>query len=433
MESEGQDSPPPVNAPVRESRGSIEDLMLLVRLKVEVLYCPFGAVTMASPGIPTVACIVDLIHLDYPLSLSELEIAYRQTYLRETFEVSDSLNCISRHVVERVQECFPAFGGDVFYTYNAIQDRFAEVPESERELPCENYFLFPSNFWPHKNHEVLLIAYQLYAKRLKDKAWGLILTGQPSDRQSEMKELATAMMISKQVHFPGYVDESFLKKIWRHCSGLVFPSLHEGFGIPLLEAMHFRKPIISSDLGSLLEIGGDAGLYVDPRKPLELAEAMESIHRDESLRERLVRAGEQRLAEFDITREMKKLSDALIEAKPRAQWHKGIYEDGWIGRDALVSLPERPGRWRLVLEISGRNIPTRLSILISGKPFGTHEVPIHGQREIEIWMRDPAGALSLHVEDPSRLSQQDERRLGARILSLTIESESGETINLFRG
>ncbi|MDF1823020.1 MAG: glycosyltransferase family 1 protein [Verrucomicrobiales bacterium] len=430
--SDREELPCPVIAPVRESIGDGEDLMLPIRLGIEVLYCPFGAVTFASPGIPTVACIVDLIHLDYPMSLTGAEIAYREAYLKETMEVSDSLNCISRHVAGRVRESFPDFEGTIFHTYNAIQNRFSHVPESEEELSIENYFFFPANFWPHKNHEVLLIAYQLYSARLEEDAWDLVLTGESGERQTEMQELAAAMMISDRVHFPGFVAESFLKKIWSQCSCLVFPSLHEGFGIPLLEAMHFGKPVISSNSCCLPEVGGDACLYVDPTKPIELAGAMESIHRDMSLRERLVKNGVQRLGEFTISCEIEKLNEALMTAKPRAQWQKGIYGDGWIGEDALLSIPERSGRWRLAINVSGRNIPTFLSVFCSGNSFGTHEIPVWDQREIVIWMRDPAGVLNIHVADPCRLSEKDKRLLGARLLSVTLKSESGETVDLFK-
>lgn len=418
--------------PIRQTCGEQGDLMLLVDHKVDVLYCPFGAVPLATPGIPTIACIVDLIHIDYPGSLSSVEIAYREEYLRETMRVSESLNCISLHVVSRVLECYPEYSGEVFYTYNAVQDRFSNLPESNREIPCEKYFFFPSNFWPHKNHEVLLIAYQNYRRRVGDEPWHLVLTGSEDERTEEIRRYAEMLNITDTVHFLGFVEESFLRKLWEHCSALVFPSLHEGFGIPLLEAMRFRKPILSSNVCCLPEVGGDACLFFDPRKPLKLADNFLRIHSDASLRRELAEKGEKRLAEFDIERELKKLSYAFLTTEATKAWNRGIYDDGWFSAHCLIGVPAVRGRWKLAFSIAGRDRFTKVSVFVSGNPFGSYDIPNHETVGFEFWVRDIAGNIRLSVADPAQLSKEDERPLGARLLSVILESEDGEVIELYK-
>ena len=95
----------------------------------------------------------------------------------------------------------------------------------------------------------------------------------------------------------------------------MYPSLHEGFGIPLVEAMRFRKPIVCSCYASIPEIAGSAALYINAKDPVELASSMKRISEDHELRARLVHSGEHRLREFSISKEVKKLAEILLIAK----------------------------------------------------------------------------------------------------------------------
>ena len=94
---------------------------------------------------------------------------------------------------------------------------------------------------------------------------------------------------------------------------LVFPSLHEGFGIPLLEAMQHDLPVLTGRDGSLPEVGADACLYADVRRPEALAEAMTRLAADAELRAELVAAGRRRRADFSFERESIRLLDAIVE------------------------------------------------------------------------------------------------------------------------
>ena len=95
----------------------------------------------------------------------------------------------------------------------------------------------------------------------------------------------------------------------------MYPSLHEGFGIPLVEAMRFRKPIVCGRCTSIPEIAGSAELYANVKDPVELAASMKMMAEDGELRARLVAAGEGRLQQFSISREVAKLAEMLLIAK----------------------------------------------------------------------------------------------------------------------
>jgi len=117
------------------------------------------------------------------------------------------------------------------------------------------------------------------------------------------------------VHFKGHLNEEEFADLFDRAGALVYPSLHEGFGIPLVEAMRFRKPIICSRYGSIPEIAGSAALYTNAKDPVELASAMKRSSEDHELRAALVDSGEHRLREFSISKEVQKLAEALLVAK----------------------------------------------------------------------------------------------------------------------
>ena len=174
---------------------------------------------------------------------------------------------------------------------------------------------FAANFWIHKNHEILLIAYGLYRDASSENRWDLVLTGHLDKRAEQLKSLANTLGIGRYVHFKGHLNEEEFADLFDRAGALVYPSLHEGFGIPLVEAMRFRKPIICSRCTSIQEIAGSAALYINAKDPVELASSMKRISEDHELRARLVHSGEHRLREFSISKEVQKLAEILLVAK----------------------------------------------------------------------------------------------------------------------
>ena len=134
-------------------------------------------------------------------------------------------------------------------------------------------------------------------------------------RAEQLESLANTLGIGRYVHFKGHLNEEEFAELFDRAGALVYPSLHEGFGIPLVEAMRFRKPIICSRYTSIPEIAGSAALYINAKDPVELAFAMKRISEDRELRARLVHSGEHRLREFSISKEVQKLAEIMLIAK----------------------------------------------------------------------------------------------------------------------
>jgi hypothetical protein len=212
---------------------------------------------------------------------------------------------------------------------------------------------YPANFWPHKNHHMLLTAYGMFLPCNPDKKIDLVFTGALDDLQEELKDAVKRMGLTKRIHFLGFLPQDQLTAVWQGCEFLIFPSLYEGFGIPVLEAMSLGKPTLCSNTTSLPETGGDAALYFDPRKPGDIVQCLEQIVRDSALRKNLVNRGYQRVAGFrteDMTRKYLDIfQSAIKDPVSFANEVTGVYDDGWTGDEIVITYI--PGTMNRILEL----------------------------------------------------------------------------------
>jgi glycosyltransferase involved in cell wall biosynthesis len=289
--------------------------------RIDLLYAPFGMVRFPDCGVPIVAMVVDLLHRDYPFSIPEAERQWREDYFSQTVRRANRFQVISDYTGERLTHHYGVPAGKIFRTYLPIQDRL-KIGEISAQSG-NRFFFYPANFWPHKNHELLLIAFQIYRNQAGTSAWDLVLTGDGDDpRRRSLQELAGALGINDHVFFRGHVPDGELAQLYSSASALVFPSLHEGFGIPPLEAMKLGIPVVVSDAGSLREVVGEAGLLVDPRKPRELANAMGKLASSDELQADLRNRGFRRAKSFSFQTEVALLAEMFVKVKPT--WEKRL-------------------------------------------------------------------------------------------------------------
>src|SRR5215469_6592089 len=286
---------------------------LMCQHRVDVLYHPFGTIFFASDRIPSVAMIVDTLHRDFPHSLPPQTIEWRELQFRKLVDSVDYFQVISQFTAERVKSLYHLPADRIFVTRLPIHGRLTYGSATR-----EPFFFYPANFWVHKNHEVLLVAYQIYlAKSGERTPWKLVLTGHLDERARSLQKTAADLGIAAHVKFSGYVPESELAKLYSTASCLVFPSLHEGFGIPIVEAMSFGLPIICGNDTSIPEIAGDAALYTETRNPTKLADALLAVAGNEALRAKLAALGRQRLKTFDFSIEVRRLANVFAAAAVR--------------------------------------------------------------------------------------------------------------------
>jgi len=362
-------------------------LDLLVQLKADALYAPLGPPQFACPGIPILSKVVDVLHRDFPATLAPEINAQRETIFEYLVRISDRFQCNSQYTAGRLHHHFAVPFERMFCSYIPIHRRFPDGAEEQTPPVSAPYFFYPANSWKHKNHEMLLSAFRHYRDRDADKSWDLVLTGHEDERMRQILTVAKDLGLAQHVHFFGHLPERGFSRVWRHAGALVFPSLHEGFGIPLVEAMHFGIPILSSSAGSLGEVAGNAALFADADDPVAWAAGMSRIARDESLRVELVARGRQRLAQFSLAEEIAEFRDAIwsIAAQgPDRHWQTGLHSNGYLPAQAILCLPRSAGPVRITLRLKPAPTEGRLSVRVGLNLLGDFELPASSSRDIEL-------------------------------------------------
>jgi glycosyltransferase involved in cell wall biosynthesis len=200
--------------------------------------------------------------------------------------LADAIICVSESTRRDLLEFYEVDPRRVHTVHSGI----AALPEPA-PLPGlpSRYILFVSTIEPRKNLGVLLDAFEEM-----DYDGALVIAGRVGWKSDEIAKRLDAPRI---VHLD-YLPPAQLATAYGHADVFVFPSIHEGFGFPLLEAMTHGVPVIAARSSSLPEIGGDAALYFDPRNARELAELLRRVLRDDTLRNDLIARGRERAAQF---------------------------------------------------------------------------------------------------------------------------------------
>lgn len=168
---------------------------------------------------------------------------------------------------------------------------------------------------PHKN---LLALIGALAQIPAEERPVLVLPGYPTPHEADLRARADALAIADSVRFPGWVSAAELEGLWAIARAFVFPSLYEGFGLPVLEAMARRVPVACSNASSLPEVAGDAALLFDPHEETAIADALGRLLADETLCERLVARGEEQAARFTWERTARLTLESYARALGRA-------------------------------------------------------------------------------------------------------------------
>jgi glycosyltransferase involved in cell wall biosynthesis len=166
----------------------------------------------------------------------------------------------------------------------------------------------------HKNLTRMIEAMSAVCEREPDAT--LVLVGQPTAHERELRALADRMGLARNVKFPGFVDAADLEGLYACASCFVLPSLVEGFGLPILEAMRRGVPVACSNVSAMPEVAGEAARYFDPLQPSEIASAVIELLHDRTLAASMIAAGHERARAFSWTA----TAERTLECYERA-WH----------------------------------------------------------------------------------------------------------------
>jgi glycosyltransferase involved in cell wall biosynthesis len=264
------------------------------------------------------------LHDVIPLTLPHLfPLKHRLVVTAALSRVSKQADVVivpSQAVQEEVLQLLPVSKDRLVVIPEGCEVRFAPLDDPGRlarvqrkyGLPA-SYMLFLGTLEPRKNVETLLQAFARFQhSRPASPSVHLVVAGARGWRYQTIFHTIRSLGLEQHVHFPGFIDDNDLPDLYRGAELFVFPSLSEGFGLPILEAMGCGVPVITAKTAALPEVAGDAAMLVDPRDPEALAAAMHEVLHNGTLREHLRRTGLERARHFSWEITARKILDLYM-------------------------------------------------------------------------------------------------------------------------
>ena len=276
----------------------VDDAKLLERHGVHVLLCPFSALTYRKRGIPSVSVVNDIQHVFYPEFFSEREAAHRNKFYEDIAANSNAVICISNYTKMTFceQYAYPLQRATTIYISTDISSdkEIDQTVLDKFDLEENKFLLYPANFWEHKNHRLLLVAFSGYVHETGNHEIKLVLTGNTLDKDEYFKDVCRQLGIETQVVISGYVSSAELQTFSHAMKGLCFPSLFEGFGIPVAEAILNGKPIACSNTTSLGEISEGCAYGFNPAHIEDIKRGIRWLVEHETDAEQIAKYAERR-------------------------------------------------------------------------------------------------------------------------------------------
>jgi glycosyltransferase involved in cell wall biosynthesis len=246
-----------------------------------------------------VLVVLDLQHEYLPEFFTLQALEERRRVYGESIRHADYMLAISEHSRQSVIERYGIDPSLIETAYLAADPIFGpttprihaiETIAHKYQLPVGEYLYFPAHTWRHKNHKCALEALALLRDQFGLRPL-LVCSGGFREAQEEIEQIIERLNLWNQVKFLGYCPLDELPLIYEGAAALVYPSLFEGFGIPVIEAMMCDCPVVCSNTTSLPEIVGNAGLLVDPTSPEAIADAIYKVLTNSQLRQTLIDCG----------------------------------------------------------------------------------------------------------------------------------------------
>jgi glycosyltransferase involved in cell wall biosynthesis len=292
--------------------------LMLKRYKADVFLSPDGMCSL-STKVPTCIVIHDLAFVHYPEHLKWSIRNYLRHYSPLFARRAAQIVTVSDFSKQDLVKQYAIDPAKISVSYNGANDAYRPLSHDEREAmkaryaSGQEYFVFAGALHPRKNVVNLLKAFVIFKRRQKTQM-KLVIAGRLAWKYAEVEEMGRTMPYKEDVIWVGYMNVGDLSSLIGGAYALVYASLFEGFGIPILEALQCGVPSIVSNTSSMPEVGGDACLLADPNDPEDIAARMEQMYKDERLRDRLISLAPAQVARFGWAQAAQVLWEATLKA-----------------------------------------------------------------------------------------------------------------------
>lgn len=272
--------------------------LYLSKIKPEIFLTLTHYAPRYSP-VPTVVSVMDLSFLHFPQTFKKNDLYQLTKWTEYSVKNARKIITISNSSKDDIIKFYKVPEEKVKVVYLGLKSLTMEKGENSlKDFGIEKPFiLFVGTLQPRKNIEKLIEAFSLIKEPLKEK-YQLVIIGKKGWLFEDILEAPKNYGVEDKVKFLDYINDNDLPLFYKEATLFVLPSLYEGFGLPVLEAMRYECPVITSNFSSLPEAGGDAAIYFDPQSERDIKNTIEKVLEDKDLRMKMVKKGSEHIKKF---------------------------------------------------------------------------------------------------------------------------------------
>lgn len=288
-------------------------IFLPLSLRHEPLDVFFAPAHYAPRGIkvPLVLTIHDLSFFRYPEDFRKRDLLKLIWWTNYSVKAAKKIIAVSQTTKKDILKIYHLPEEKVVVIYNGFGKPSLKEGKKLSKKIDKNYFLYVGTLQPRKNLLTLIRAFYKFNSYFPN--FELIIAGKKGWMYENLFKEVVNLGLQDKVYFTDYISEKQLEFLYKHAFAFVLPSLYEGFGFPILEAMSYGCPVIASFSSSLPEIGGKGCLYFNPQSEDDLFEKMKQIYKDNHLRNTLIKEGKKRIKLFSWKKCGQETLNLLIE------------------------------------------------------------------------------------------------------------------------
>ncbi|OQY46060.1 MAG: hypothetical protein B6242_08865 [Anaerolineaceae bacterium 4572_78] len=267
--------------------GQIEIGLVVKQQNLDIIHDSTGCIPLMFAGTKRVATIYDVIPYIYPETSSKLDWLIYRFWLPKVVHHIDAVFTISQQSKQDIMKYLKVKPEKIFNMSCAANSTYQPMTRIQINPILRKhginfpYILYVGSIEARKNLKRLLESFALLLKQLPQAQ--LVIVGAKKWKFTPIFETVQRLNLESHLHFTGYIPDEDLPAIYNGADVFVFPSLYEGFGLPVLEAMACGTPVITSNISSLPEVAGKAALYVFPKNIQEITDAMYRLLTDSAL------------------------------------------------------------------------------------------------------------------------------------------------------
>ncbi|MBI3985207.1 MAG: glycosyltransferase family 4 protein [Candidatus Levybacteria bacterium] len=288
-------------------------LNLFLGKRPDIFFTPTHYAPRFSP-IPTVISIMDLSFIHFPILFAKKDLYQLTNWTKYSVKNASKIFTISQFSKSDIIDVYGVDEGKIVVTYPGIKKptsvRILSMDDLRKKFGIDkNYILFVGTLQPRKNIVKLIEAFS----KIEKENLILVVVGKKGWLYEDILSAPGRLGVGERVKFLDFVEDDDLPSLYKNALCFVLPSLYEGFGLPVLEAMKHGCPVLTSNVSSLPEAGGDAAIYFDPNNSDDIKEKIEKVIKNPSLRQEMIEKGYNQIKKFSWEKTAKETLKVLEE------------------------------------------------------------------------------------------------------------------------